>query len=124
MSIAWDPELKLLAVGTKTGALRLFEQAGVELSANHDNSEAAVTRIVFIPGQGRLVTVLTDKSLHMWEVNNNKLEEKATTLLEGRLNALLFYVWNLAGNVFGLVQREVISTSFSCGGSSRASIQL
>jgi len=87
-SVAWDPELKLLAVGTKTGALRVFGQAGVELSANHDNCEAAVTRIVFIPGQGRLVTVLSDNSLHMWEVNDNKLEEKATTLLEGRLKRI------------------------------------
>jgi len=87
-SVGWDPELKLLAVGTKTGALRLFGQAGVELSANHDNNEAAVTKIVFIPGQGRLVTVLSDNSLHMWEVNDNKLEEKATTLLEGRLKRI------------------------------------
>ena len=29
--VAWDPELKLLVLGTRTGGLRLFGQPGVEL---------------------------------------------------------------------------------------------
>ena len=37
--IDWDPELRLLAVGTKGGALRVFGAPGVELLGQHEGGE-------------------------------------------------------------------------------------
>ena len=84
--VAWDPELKLLVLGTRTGGLRLFGQPGVELVGQHENeAEVAVEQIVIVPGQGRMVTVTADNTLHMWEINDNRLVEVSKTHMEGRL---------------------------------------
>ena len=44
--IDWDPELRLLAVGTKGGALRVFGAPGVELLGQHEGEEITVLRHV------------------------------------------------------------------------------
>ena len=46
--IDWDPELRLLAVGTKGGALRIFGAPGVELLGQHEGEELTVLRHVDI----------------------------------------------------------------------------
>ena len=45
--IDWDPELRLLAVGTKGGALRVFGAPGVELLGQHEGEEITVLRHVY-----------------------------------------------------------------------------
>ncbi|VDI42746.1 syntaxin-binding protein 5, partial [Mytilus galloprovincialis] len=46
-AVAFDPVQHLLAIGTKTGWLRLLGRPGVDISCCHDN-EVAVTQIVFL----------------------------------------------------------------------------
>jgi len=79
-----DPELKLLAIGTKQGLLRVYGRPGVEFYGEHA-AELKVTKIAFLPGQGRLVTLTEDNFLHLWEINGSSMKEIKSTHLEGRL---------------------------------------
>uniref|UniRef100_A0A8D3ATR6 Syntaxin-binding protein 5-like n=1 Tax=Scophthalmus maximus TaxID=52904 RepID=A0A8D3ATR6_SCOMX len=66
-SMAFDPVQKILAVGTQTGALRLFGRAGVECYCQHE-SGAAVIQLQFLINEGALVSALTDDSIHLWNL--------------------------------------------------------
>ncbi|ELT88587.1 hypothetical protein CAPTEDRAFT_166358 [Capitella teleta] len=76
-ALAYDPKLRLLAIGTKTGALRVYGAPGVEFSGQHDE-DIAVTHLMFVSEQGRLITHCSDNSLHLWEINS----EDETSALE------------------------------------------
>lgn len=77
-ALAYDPKLRLLAVGTKSGAIRVYGAPGVELSGLH-KTDVSVTNLFFLPEEGRLVSVCSDNSLHLWEINlrsgNSVMEE-------------------------------------------------
>ncbi|XP_072313572.1 syntaxin-binding protein 5 isoform X3 [Eucyclogobius newberryi] len=66
-SMAFDPVQKILAVGTQTGALRLFGRAGVECYCQHEGG-AAVIQLQFLINEGALVSALADDSLHLWNL--------------------------------------------------------
>uniref|UniRef100_A0A4W6F2D0 Syntaxin-binding protein 5-like n=1 Tax=Lates calcarifer TaxID=8187 RepID=A0A4W6F2D0_LATCA len=66
-SMAFDPVQKILAVGTQTGALRLFGRAGVECYCQHE-SGAAVIQLQFLINEGALVSALADDSIHLWNL--------------------------------------------------------
>ncbi|KAM9708369.1 syntaxin-binding protein 5 isoform 9-T9 [Menidia menidia] len=66
-SMAFDPVQKILAIGTQTGALRLFGRAGVECYCQHE-SGAAVIQLQFLINEGALVSVLADDSVHLWNL--------------------------------------------------------
>lgn len=67
-ALAWDPFLELFAIGTKTGSLRLYGTPGVEYVVEHDAS-SPVVELHFVPKQGRLISLLEDNTLHLWEIN-------------------------------------------------------
>uniref|UniRef100_A0AAU8EGR6 Lethal (2) giant larvae n=1 Tax=Grapholita molesta TaxID=192188 RepID=A0AAU8EGR6_GRAMO len=83
-ALAWDPLLRLAALGTATGALKVYGRPGVELYGQHTNPDATVTSIQFIPGTGRLISLCDDNSLHLWEINEKSLVELKSHLLEGK----------------------------------------
>ncbi|XP_034015704.1 syntaxin-binding protein 5 isoform X2 [Thalassophryne amazonica] len=66
-SMAFDPVQKILAVGTQTGALRLFGRVGVECYCQHE-SGAAVIQLQFLINEGALVSALADDSIHLWNL--------------------------------------------------------
>uniref|UniRef100_A0A665XDP6 Syntaxin-binding protein 5-like n=1 Tax=Echeneis naucrates TaxID=173247 RepID=A0A665XDP6_ECHNA len=65
--MAFDPVQKILAIGTQTGALRLFGRAGVECYCQHE-SGAAVIQLQFLINEGALVSALADDSIHLWNL--------------------------------------------------------
>uniref|UniRef100_A0A8C9ZT66 Syntaxin-binding protein 5-like n=1 Tax=Sander lucioperca TaxID=283035 RepID=A0A8C9ZT66_SANLU len=65
--MAFDPVQKILAVGTQSGALRLFGRAGVECYCQHE-SGAAVIQLQFLINEGALVSALADDSIHLWNL--------------------------------------------------------
>lgn len=67
-ALAWDPFLELFAIGTKTGSLRVYGAPGVEYVVEHDAS-SPVIELHFVPKQGRLITLLENNTLHLWEIN-------------------------------------------------------
>ncbi|KAI2658342.1 LLGL scribble cell polarity complex component 2 [Labeo rohita] len=64
-ALGFSPSLELLAIGTRSGAIKLYGTPGVEFMGLHDEN-AAVTQVHFLPNQVELVTLLDDNSLHMW----------------------------------------------------------
>ncbi|GBP93103.1 Protein lethal(2) giant larvae, partial [Eumeta japonica] len=87
-ALAWDPLLRLAALGTATGALKVYGRPGVELYGQHTNPESTVTQIQFISGSGRLVSLCDDNSLHLWEINEKSLVELKNYLLEGKMKKI------------------------------------
>ncbi|XP_026078112.1 lethal(2) giant larvae protein homolog 2-like [Carassius auratus] len=64
-ALGFSPSLDLLAIGTRSGAIKLYGSPGVEFMGLHDEN-AAVTQVHFLPNQVEMVTLLDDNSLHMW----------------------------------------------------------
>ncbi|TNN50588.1 Lethal(2) giant larvae 2 [Liparis tanakae] len=63
-ALGYSPSLQLLAIGTRSGAIKLYGAPGVEFMGLHDEN-AAVTQVHFLPHQVELVTLLDDNSLHI-----------------------------------------------------------
>ncbi|XP_039632171.1 lethal(2) giant larvae protein homolog 1 [Polypterus senegalus] len=86
-ALAFDPKLRLMAIGTKSGAVKVYGSPGVEFTGLHKET-ATVTQMHFLPGQGRLLSLLDDNSLHLWEINvrdgYSHLEECRSYILPGR----------------------------------------
>nr|KAF6463253.1 syntaxin binding protein 5 [Molossus molossus] len=70
-ALAFDPVQKILAVGTQSGALRLFGRPGVECYCQHD-SGAAVIQLQFLINEGALVSALADDTLHLWNLRQKR----------------------------------------------------
>lgn len=87
-ALAWDPELRLMAIGTSSGAIKVVGKPGVEFYGQHQSNESSVTKIIFLPNQGRLVSLCDDNSLHLWEINESSLEEVKSQALEGKLKKI------------------------------------
>uniref|UniRef100_A0A669QCX9 LLGL scribble cell polarity complex component 1 n=1 Tax=Phasianus colchicus TaxID=9054 RepID=A0A669QCX9_PHACC len=66
-ALAYDPWLRVMAIGTKAGAVKLYGAPGVELTGLHKET-ATVTQLHFLTGQGWLLSLLDDNSLHLWEI--------------------------------------------------------
>uniref|UniRef100_A0A8C2SU61 LLGL scribble cell polarity complex component 1 n=1 Tax=Coturnix japonica TaxID=93934 RepID=A0A8C2SU61_COTJA len=66
-ALAYDPRLRVMAIGTKAGAVKLYGAPGVELTGLHKET-ATVTQLHFLAGQGWLLSLLDDNSLHLWEI--------------------------------------------------------
>ncbi|XP_047351124.1 lethal(2) giant larvae protein homolog 1 isoform X5 [Vespa velutina] len=52
-AFAWDPSLRLMIIGTTSGAIKVFGRPGVEFYGQHssESGENAVTKIVAIPNE-------------------------------------------------------------------------
>uniref|UniRef100_A0A8D2LIM7 LLGL scribble cell polarity complex component 2 n=1 Tax=Varanus komodoensis TaxID=61221 RepID=A0A8D2LIM7_VARKO len=64
-ALGYSSFLRLMAIGTRSGAIKLYGTPGVEFMGLHEETNTVV-QIHFIPGQCRLVTLLDDNSLHLW----------------------------------------------------------
>ncbi|XP_053607282.1 lethal(2) giant larvae protein homolog 1 isoform X2 [Plodia interpunctella] len=83
-ALAWDPLLRLAAIGTGTGALKVYGRPTVEFYGQHTNPDSAVIQIHFIPGTGRLISQCDDNSLHLWEITDKSLVELKSHTFEGK----------------------------------------
>uniref|UniRef100_A0A1B6CIZ4 Uncharacterized protein n=1 Tax=Clastoptera arizonana TaxID=38151 RepID=A0A1B6CIZ4_9HEMI len=86
--LAWDPILRLMAVGTTSGAIKVLGQPGVEFYGHLSSTDTAITRLLFIPNEGRLVSLSDDNTLHLWEINETMMEETKSVVLEGKLKKI------------------------------------
>ncbi|XP_058012954.1 lethal(2) giant larvae protein homolog 1 isoform X1 [Ahaetulla prasina] len=86
-SLAFDPKLRIMAIGTKSGAVKIYGAPGVEFTGLHKET-ATVTQMHFLPGQGLLLSLLDDNTLHLWDIYQkdgySHLEETRNFVLPGR----------------------------------------
>ncbi|XP_023067578.1 LLGL scribble cell polarity complex component 2 isoform X2 [Piliocolobus tephrosceles] len=118
-ALGYSPSLRVLAIGTRSGAIKLYGAPGVEFMGLHRENNA-VTQIHLLPGQCQLVTLLDDNSLHLWSLKvkggASELQEDESFTLRGPPGAApsatqitvvlphssceLLYLGTESGNVF------------------------
>ncbi|XP_038613515.1 syntaxin-binding protein 5-like isoform X3 [Tachyglossus aculeatus] len=70
-ALAFDPVQKILAIGTRTGAIRILGRPGVDCHCQHEN-EAAVLQLQFLINEGALVSASADDTLHLWNLRQKR----------------------------------------------------
>ncbi|KAK2506736.1 hypothetical protein MC885_010136 [Smutsia gigantea] len=85
-ALGYSPSLRILAIGTRSGAVKLYGAPGVEFMGLHRENNAVV-QVHFLPGQCQLVTLLDDNSLHLWSLKVkgavSELQEDESFMLRG-----------------------------------------
>ena len=66
-----------------------YGHPGVEFYGQHE-SESNVRKILFLPGQGRLVTLTEDNHLHLWEINGTLLQVCFSSIYHSLFSVLKF----------------------------------
>ncbi|XP_077315728.1 LLGL scribble cell polarity complex component 2 isoform X1 [Lithobates pipiens] len=118
-ALGFSDSLRLMAIGTRSGAIKVYGCPGVEFMGLHDENNAVI-KISFIPNQCQIVTLLDDNSLHLWSLKQHdglsELHEEKKFTLRGppgappsvtQIKVLLahssgerLYVGTEGGNVF------------------------
>ncbi|XP_072260038.1 LLGL scribble cell polarity complex component 2 isoform X2 [Pyxicephalus adspersus] len=118
-ALGFSDSLRLMAIGTRSGAIKVYGCPGVEFMGLHDENNAVI-KITFIPNQCQIVTLLDDNSLHLWSFKQHdggsELQEEKKFTLRGppgsppsvtQIKVLLahssgerLYVGTEGGNVF------------------------
>ncbi|KAM6309788.1 syntaxin-binding protein 5-like isoform 2-T2 [Podargus strigoides] len=70
-ALAFDPVQKILAIGTRTGAIRILGRPGVDCYCQHE-SAAAVLQLQFLINEGALVSASADDALHLWNLRQKR----------------------------------------------------
>ncbi|KAM6099173.1 syntaxin-binding protein 5-like isoform 10-T10 [Theristicus caerulescens] len=70
-ALAFDPVQKILAIGTRTGAIRILGRPGVDCYCQHE-SGAAVLQLQFLINEGALVSASADDALHLWNLRQKR----------------------------------------------------
>eukprot|EP00057_Strongylocentrotus_purpuratus_P023932 XP_011678406.1 PREDICTED: lethal(2) giant larvae protein homolog 2 [Strongylocentrotus purpuratus] len=86
-ALAYDPKLNIFAIGTSNGVIKIYGAPGVEFMGIH-SGDFSVSKLFFLPAQGRIISLLDDNSLHLWEINlkdgGSTMEEVKNFMIEGR----------------------------------------
>ncbi|XP_023280660.1 syntaxin-binding protein 5-like isoform X2 [Seriola lalandi dorsalis] len=70
-ALAFDPVQKILAVGSRSGGVRILGRPGVDCYCQHE-SGAAVLQLQFLINEGALVTACADDTLHLWNLRQRR----------------------------------------------------
>ncbi|XP_053158741.1 syntaxin-binding protein 5-like isoform X2 [Hemicordylus capensis] len=70
-ALAFDPVQKILAIGTRTGAIRILGRPGVDCYCQHE-SGAGVLQLQFLINEGALVSASSDDMLHLWNLRQKR----------------------------------------------------
>ncbi|XP_023165771.2 protein lethal(2) giant larvae isoform X1 [Drosophila hydei] len=114
-ALAYDPVSKLMAIGTQTGAVKVFGQPGVELYAQHtlvnnSASELNVQLLEWVYGTGRILSLTAANQLILWEPVGTTLVPIKTLPFDGKLkkvsslccslNNYLVWIGTEGGNIY------------------------
>ncbi|XP_071570423.1 syntaxin-binding protein 5 isoform X1 [Temnothorax nylanderi] len=105
-ALAFDPIQRLLAIGTKSGSLRILGRPGVDAHVKHEEC-AAVLRLQFLINEGALVSATEDDTLHLWNfrqkipqvVHSLKFQRDRITCIHLPLQSKWLYIGTDRGNV-------------------------
>ncbi|XP_034490085.1 syntaxin-binding protein 5 isoform X3 [Drosophila innubila] len=107
-SFAFDPVQKLLAIGDKSGYIRILGRPGVDAHAKHEGeSECAVLFATFLVNEGALVTVTADDTIHLWSIRQKtprivqslKFQRERVTCIHLPVGSKWLYVGTEKGNI-------------------------
>ncbi|XP_017963804.1 syntaxin-binding protein 5 isoform X3 [Drosophila navojoa] len=107
-SFAFDPVQKLLAIGDKSGYIRILGRPCVDAHAKHEGeSECAVLFAQFLVNEGALVTVTADDTIHLWSIRQKtprivqslKFQREHVTCIHLPVGSKWLYVGTEKGNI-------------------------
>ncbi|KRG07074.1 syntaxin-binding protein 5 isoform X3 [Drosophila mojavensis] len=107
-SFAFDPVQKLLAIGDKSGYIRILGRPCVDAHAKHEGeSECAVLFAQFLVNEGALVTVTADDTIHLWNIRQKtprivqslKFQREHVTCIHLPVGSKWLYVGTEKGNI-------------------------
>ncbi|CAF0863937.1 unnamed protein product [Adineta ricciae] len=71
-ALAYDSQLKLIAIGTHSGEIRIYGQPGFQLSYSLELApSSSIRKLIFFDGVARLLILTVDGYLHLLEINNH-----------------------------------------------------
>ncbi|XP_029174325.1 syntaxin-binding protein 5 isoform X9 [Nylanderia fulva] len=105
-ALAFDPVQRLLAIGTKSGSLRILGRPGVDAHVKHEGC-AAVVQLQFLVNEGALVSATADDTVHLWNfrqkipqvVQSLKFQRDRITCIHLPLQSKWLYVGTERGNI-------------------------
>ncbi|XP_043579038.1 syntaxin-binding protein 5 isoform X11 [Bombus pyrosoma] len=105
-AVAFDPVQRLLAIGTKSGSLRILGRPGVDAHVKHEGC-TAVVQLQFLINEGALVSATADDTLHLWNfrqkipqvVQSLKFQRERITCIHLPLQSKWLYVGTERGNI-------------------------
>ncbi|XP_019701032.1 syntaxin-binding protein 5 isoform X4 [Harpegnathos saltator] len=105
-ALAFDPVQRLLAIGTKSGSLRILGRPGVDVHVKHEGC-SAVIQLQFLINEGALVSATADDTLHLWNfrqkipqvVQSLKFQRDRITCIHLPLQSKWLYVGTERGNI-------------------------
>ncbi|XP_076639822.1 syntaxin-binding protein tomosyn isoform X5 [Colletes latitarsis] len=105
-AVAFDPVQRLLAIGTKSGSLRILGRPGVDAHVKHEGC-TAVIQLQFLINEGALVSATADDTLHLWNfrqkipqvVQSLKFQRERITYIHLPLQSKWLYVGTERGNI-------------------------
>ncbi|XP_076162105.1 syntaxin-binding protein tomosyn isoform X6 [Ptiloglossa arizonensis] len=105
-AVAFDPVQRLLAIGTKSGSLRILGRPGVDAHVKHEGC-TAVIQLQFLINEGALVSATADDTLHLWNfrqkipqvVQSLKFQRERITCIHLPLQSKWLYVGTERGNI-------------------------
>ncbi|XP_067638471.1 syntaxin-binding protein 5 isoform X10 [Eurosta solidaginis] len=118
-AFAFDPVQRLLAIGDKSGFIRILGRPGVDAHAKHEGeSECAVILAEFLINEGALVTVTADDTVHLWSIRQKtpqvvqslKFQRERITCIHLPVGSKWLYVGTERGNIH-VVHVETFSLS-------------
>lgn len=115
--MAYDPLRKLFAIGTHSGAIKIFGRPGVEfygqhLSQSNNTADCTVQLLEWVPDTGRILSVTTTNQLTLWEPAGAILVPIRSIPFDGKLKKVsslccsldkdLVWIGTEGGNVYQL----------------------
>ncbi|XP_072755158.1 syntaxin-binding protein 5 isoform X7 [Anoplolepis gracilipes] len=105
-ALAFDPVQRLLAIGTKSGSLRILGRPGVDAHVKHEGG-AAVVQLQFLINEGALVSATADDTVHLWNfrqkipqvVQSLKFQRDRITCIHLPLQSKWLYIGTERGNI-------------------------
>ncbi|XP_076754793.1 syntaxin-binding protein tomosyn isoform X7 [Xylocopa sonorina] len=105
-AVAFDPVQRLLAIGTKSGSLRILGRPGVDTHVKHEGC-TPVVQLQFLINEGALVSATADDTLHLWNfrqkipqvVQSLKFQRERITCIHLPLQSKWLYVGTERGNI-------------------------
>ncbi|XP_054707407.1 lethal(2) giant larvae protein homolog 1-like [Uloborus diversus] len=114
-ALSWDSHLCLMAIGTQHGSIRIYGAPGVQFCGEL-RQRLCIIDLIFIPKKARLISLCSDNSLHLWELNERNgiwcIEEIKSFVLMGMMKKIstillnftsdILYIGTMCGNIYTL----------------------
>lgn len=114
--MAYDPFRKLFAIGTHSGAIKVFGRPGVEFYGQHltqsnNSSDCIIQFLEWVPDTGRILSLTTSNQLILWEPAGSMLVPIKTLAFDTKkkisslccsLDKDLIWIGTEQGNIYQL----------------------